>query len=125
MRAEFPNPTGFLRPGNYAKVQMTLSEKPDALLVDECALRRDLGGAYVLVVDDTDTVQQHPVKTGTSKDGLVVIESGISANDRIIVKGLQRARAGNKVKPEGISERVADNTSPSKPAPAASAGKVH
>ena len=125
MRAEFPNPTGFLRPGNYAKIQMTLSEKPDALLVDECALRRDLGGAYVLVVDDTDTVQQHPVKTGTSQDGFVVIESGISANDRIVVKGLQRTRPGKKVKPEGVSERVADNTIPSKAAPTTSAGKVH
>lgn len=124
MRAEFPNPTGFLRPGNYAKIQMTLSEKPDALLVDECALRRDLGGAYVLVVDDTDTVQQRPVKTGTTKDGFVVIESGVNANDRVIVKGLQRTRAGKKVKADLAAERVADNAISNKSVPT-STGKEH
>ena len=42
-------------------------------------------------------------------EGLRVIRSGLAATDRIVIEGLQRARPGQKVKPEdGKIEPVAD-----------------
>ena len=99
MRAEFPNPDGFLRPGNYAKVRMTLAEKPDALLVTERALGADQGGPFLLVVNEKNVVEQRPVKTGAKMDGMVVIESGLKPDEQVVVNGLQRARPGTVVAP--------------------------
>jgi hypothetical protein len=40
-------------------------------------------------------------------DGLRVIRSGLAASDRIVIDGLQRARPGQKVKPEdGVIEPI-------------------
>ena len=64
MRAQFPNPDKFLRPGNYAKIRMLLTERRDALVVNERALSTDQGGQYVLVVNDKNIVAQRVVKTG-------------------------------------------------------------
>jgi membrane fusion protein (multidrug efflux system) len=45
-----------------------------------------------------DIVEPHPVKLGALFGELRAIESGIGPGDRVIVKGLQRARPGTKVK---------------------------
>jgi len=100
MRAEFPNPDWFLRPGNYAKVRVMLTEEPDALLVDEAAIGSDIGGEYVLVVDGNNTVERRPVKTGPKHEGMIVIEKGLRAGEQVVVEGLQRARAGALVTPQ-------------------------
>jgi RND family efflux transporter MFP subunit len=99
LRAEFPNPDKFLRPGNYAKVKVPLAEKRDALLVSERALGSDQGGAFLLVVNGQNVVEQRPVQTGPKLDGLIVIEQGLKPDEQVIVKGLQRARPGTTVAP--------------------------
>jgi RND family efflux transporter MFP subunit len=106
LRAEFPNPGRFLRPGNYAKIRMVLAEKPDALMVSERALGADQGGPFVLVVDSQNVVEQRPVKLGPKMDGLAALEpfneatrTGLKPDELIVVKGLQRARPGNTVSP--------------------------
>jgi hypothetical protein len=37
-----------------------------------------------------------------------VIEDGLAPDDRVIVKGLMRARSGSKVTPQGASAAAAD-----------------
>lgn len=100
LRAVFPNPNGFLRPGNYAKIRMVLTELRDALVITERALGTDQSGMFVLVVDQKNMVEYRPVKVGPKADGgMVVIESGLKPDDRVVVKGLQRARPGREVSP--------------------------
>jgi hypothetical protein len=41
-------------------------------------------------------------------DGLRVIRTGLAADDMVIIKGLQRARPGNKVSPKQEQIRVSD-----------------
>ena len=83
MRAEFPNPTGFLRPGNYAKIKMMLTEIPNALVISERALGTDQSGPFVLVVNSENMVEYRPVKTGPKAEGgLVVIDSGLKRKNR-------------------------------------------
>ncbi len=100
LRAEFPNPGKFLRPGNFAKVRMLLTETPDALLVSERAVGQDQGGRYLLVVGAEDKVERRSVRLGSrAGDGLVVVQDGLKAGERVVVKGLQRARPGSVVAP--------------------------
>ncbi|MBE7464334.1 MAG: efflux RND transporter periplasmic adaptor subunit [Planctomycetes bacterium] len=100
LRAEFPNPGKFLRPGNFAKVRMLLTETPDALLVSERAVGQDQGGRFLLVVGAEDRVERRSIRLGSrAGDGLVVVKEGLKAGERVVVKGLQRARPGSVVAP--------------------------
>ena len=59
-----------------------------------------MGGEYLLVVNGENAVEKRPVVKRQLVDGLYVIEEGIGDEDRVIVKGVQRARPGRKVDPE-------------------------
>jgi RND family efflux transporter MFP subunit len=100
LRAEFPNPDRFLRPGNYAKVRAVLEERQSAILVSERAVSSDQGGPFVLVVGKDNIVVRHNVTIGPKENGLIVIESGLQADEKVVIKGLQKARPGKAVTPE-------------------------
>ncbi len=81
----------------YAAKLATRSPK---ILVEERAISTDQRGAFLLVVNDQDTVEYRPVRLGLQTDSLRVIEAGIQEGDWIVVNGLQRARPGSKVQPQ-------------------------
>ena len=98
---EAVNDKRLFRPGYFARVRVAAGEKYQAVLVAERAIGTQQGQKYVLVVDDKNTVVFRPVKLGASQgDGLRVVRSGVSAGERIVVNGLQRARPGAVVKAE-------------------------
>jgi hypothetical protein len=77
-------------------------QKSLAFLVPDIALGSDQGGRYLLVVDKDDVVQQRPVHTGIAVGDLRVITSGLTADDRVVVSGLQKASPGAKVAPNEV-----------------------
>ena len=97
LRAEFPNPDGFLRPGNYAKVRILITQKPNALLIPEEAIQEDQSGKYVLTINDKNVVERRPVKTGTQDEGLIEITEGLDGEERVIANGIVRVRPGMEV----------------------------
>jgi RND family efflux transporter MFP subunit len=102
VRGVFPNPHGRLLPGMFARVRVPLRRIERALLVPDHALGSDQQGRYVLVVDGQDTVERRPVQVGPLQDdGLRVISQGLKPDDRVIVKGLVKARPGGKVRLAG------------------------
>jgi hypothetical protein len=81
---------------------MPTGTRPDMPLVSEQAIGTDQRGVYVMVVNAENAVERRDVKTGQRIDGLIVIEDGLQADDRVIVRGVQRARPGRKVAPEPV-----------------------
>ena len=77
-------------------------KSPLRWLVPDLALGADQGGRYLLVVDKDNIVQQRPVRTGQADGDLRVIMSGLSADDRVVVSGLQKAIPGTKVAPNEV-----------------------
>ena len=100
LRAVFPNAEGKILPGLFVRVRVPVGREPNAILVPEVALGFDQLGRYVLVVNDKNVVERRGVTTGQEEDGMVVIESGLNADERVIVNGLQRAIPGREVSPE-------------------------
>lgn len=101
LRAVFPNeqkPVALI-PGLFANLRFPVGTQPDALLVDERAFGADQSGEFLLIVDNNNKVEKRPVVSGQVVDGLKVVVKGLMPADRVIVKGLQKARAGGKVKP--------------------------
>ena len=65
------------------------------------AVSDDQAGKYVLVVNKDDVVEQKRVKTGQLLVGdLRVVESGLAADDRVVLTTSGRAVPGNKVAPK-------------------------
>ena len=99
-RALMPNTDTTLLPGMFVRVRVPLGIDKGALLVPATAIGSDQGGAYVLVVDDQNKVQEKSVTTASQLGSLTVIASGLAATDRVIIDGLQRAVPGETVAPE-------------------------
>jgi RND family efflux transporter MFP subunit len=107
VRGVFKNANEYLTPGLFVRVRIPFGEPHEALLTPERALQRDQADKYLLVVvkkavekEKKDIVEYRRVKTGMLRDGLRVIESGISRDDWIVVEGLQFAVPGSAVAPE-------------------------
>jgi RND family efflux transporter MFP subunit len=98
-RAIFDNKDGLLTPGFFGRLRLFGGEH-DALLIPDTAIASDQSRKIVFTVADDDTVGTKLVELGPIVDGLRVIRSGLAPTDRIVIDGLQRARPGQKVKPE-------------------------
>jgi RND family efflux transporter MFP subunit len=97
VRGVLPNAERVLLPGYYVRVRVPFNQQQNALLVPDVALGSDQSGRYVLVVNNENVVEQRKVKTGPVEDDLRVIESGLKADDRVVIAGLLRAIPGQKV----------------------------
>jgi multidrug efflux pump subunit AcrA (membrane-fusion protein) len=99
IRGVFPNPGDLLRPGQYAKVRALVDTKKSALLIPQRAVQ-DLQGVHqVAVVGSDDTVDLRKVQVGERVGSLWIIEQGLKPGERVIVEGIDRVKAGQKVKP--------------------------
>lgn len=102
VRAIFDNSKGELVPGLYANIRFG-GAPHQAILVDDKSIGTDQNKRYVLVVDSSNRASYREVKTGSLYDGKRVIESGLSADERIIVTGLQLVRPGDAVRSKEVA----------------------
>jgi membrane fusion protein, multidrug efflux system len=99
-RAVLQNPDHVLTPGMYAHVQFSGVASSEALLIDDKAVLTDQDRKYVYVLGPGNKAQRKEVKLGAINNGLRVVESGLSADDYVIVDGLERIfYPGAPVKP--------------------------
>jgi len=99
-RAQLVNSDGLFTPGQFARVQLPGSLPYEAQLVPDVAVGTEQVRKFVYVVDKDNVARQRFVVLGQVIDDMRVIKDGISADDRIIVNGLMRARPGQKVTPD-------------------------
>ncbi|QIF05496.1 efflux RND transporter periplasmic adaptor subunit [Roseimicrobium sp. ORNL1] len=100
LRMVFPNPEGKLVAGLPARVRLPVSAPQPTLLITERAIGTNQSQKYVFTVDNTEKVNQRPVKLGPVINGQRVIRDGLQPGDRVIVNGLQRVTAGMVVNAE-------------------------
>lgn len=98
-RGVFDNTRRELTPGLFVRVRVPFGKPHKALLVPDRAIGSDQRQKYLLTVGTDNVVRRRDVTLGALHDGLRVIESGIGAEDWIVVNGLQRARPGRAVSP--------------------------
>jgi multidrug efflux system membrane fusion protein len=106
-RALLENENRLLTPGYFGRLRLYAGES-NALLIPDTAIASDQASKTVFTVADDGTVGIKRVELGPIVDGLRVIRSGLGSTDRIVIGGLQRARPGQKVRPEdGSIEAIA------------------
>jgi len=97
--AEFPNPTGVLRPGQYGKVRAVVSVEKGAILVPQRALTELQGGYQLATVDGENKTHILTVRTGPQVGQNVVVETGLRPGDRVVADGVQKIKEGAVVNP--------------------------
>jgi multidrug efflux pump subunit AcrA (membrane-fusion protein) len=84
----------------FADVRL-LGEGPyEALLIPDTAINIDQTIRFVFVVGENNTVERRQIKPGRMFEGLRVIREGLNPDDKIIINGIQRVRAGMQITPE-------------------------
>jgi multidrug efflux system membrane fusion protein len=99
-RALVENTSGLLSPGMFVRLRYPIGDPAPALLIPEESLASDQGRPFVFVAVDKDgrtTAEARYVEPGPLQGSLRVIRSGLVAEDRVIVTGLQRLRRNAEV----------------------------
>ncbi len=120
LRASFPNPRRELLPGMFVRARVGQAVATEALLVPQAGVSRNARGLpTVLVIGADDMAEERVLTTGRVIDNQWQVLDGLKAGDRVIVEGLQRAKAGNKVKPVPAGSKPAPVGPPGAPPAAA------
>ena len=99
-RAALANANGVFTPGMFGRVRVPGSAPYESLLLPDTAIGSEQVRKFVLVVDNDNVARTKYVTLGQLVGDLRVIKEGVSADDRVIVNGLMRARPGQKVTPQ-------------------------
>lgn len=97
VRARFDNAAGLLIPKTYVTVLLTRKAATTVLLVPAESVMTDQQGGFVYVVDGENAVEQRRVVLGAEIEGNRVVERGLSADEQVIVRGIQKVRPGQTV----------------------------
>lgn len=89
-RAVLRNPDRVFTPGLFARVQLEGSAEFQALLIDDKAVMTDQDRKYVYVLDEQNKAMRKDVVLGRTIEGLRVVQSGLQAQEKIIVHGVQK-----------------------------------
>jgi RND family efflux transporter MFP subunit len=119
MEIEVPNPGFRLKPGMYARVDLTVDSKPNAMTVPRNAIVELEGKTGVFVAasnpdarqaanppggQNTMTAKFQPVQTGIRDGEQVEITSGIAEGSRVITTGATALKDGDRIVPGGDPE---------------------
>jgi len=95
-----------LRPGGFAGVEIRAGTVI-APKLPESALLSDNGGSYVYVVGAGNKIERRPVKTGIVTDDGIAVTSGLSGNERVVLRAGGFLQPGETVNPKPVALPVA------------------
>ncbi|MEM1428869.1 MAG: efflux RND transporter periplasmic adaptor subunit [Pseudomonadota bacterium] len=97
IRARFPNENGVLLDRELVQVELRATTPAPELAIPQEAIQRDVQGAFVLVVDGSDTVDSRRVTVPRIAEGFAVITAGLEEGEMVITEGANKVRPGQQV----------------------------
>ncbi len=104
-RATMPNPKGVLVDGQLVTVTVEAGTPQEEVVVPQAALIADQEGVYVFAVEGGKAVVKR-IKTGGEEGANVVVTSGLTGGEQIIVQGLQSVRPGQPVQASPLTSAL-------------------
>jgi multidrug efflux system membrane fusion protein len=97
LKGTFQNADNKLWPGEFVRVTLQLTTRPNAIVVPNQAVQTGQDGQFVYVVKQDRTVEMRPVVTGTRVDQDLVVDSGLKPGETIVTEGQLRLAPGSHV----------------------------
>jgi multidrug efflux system membrane fusion protein len=101
MKANFPNGSRRLWPGQFVDVRLTLQVLERALTVPAAAVNQGPKGAYVYVVGTDGRAIERPVTVEAAEQGVAIITRGLEAGEIVVTDGQMSLAPGSKVRVHG------------------------
>lgn len=98
VRATLANPDGELVDGQLVQVAVSGDEAQERVVVPQVALIADQEGTYVFIAEDGKAAVKR-LKLGQTTGASVIVESGLSGGELVVVGGAQSLRPGAAVRP--------------------------
>src|SRR3984893_13308544 len=97
LKANFPNKEHRLWPGELVNARLLLDTRHDGLTVPASVVQRGPQGAYAYVINPDTSVAIRPIKVAQVSEGQALIDSGLSANEQVVVDGQYKLQPGTHV----------------------------
>ena len=97
LKANFPNKTHRLWPGELVNARLLLDTRHDGLTVPAGVLQQGPQGAYAYVINPDRSVAIRPIKVAQVSEGQALIDSGLQANEQVVVDGQYKLQPGTHV----------------------------
>jgi len=97
LKANFDNKANKLWPGELVNARLLLDTRHNGLTVPAGVVQQGAKGPYAYVVNPDSTVAIRPIKVAQIADGQALIDSGLKANDQVVVDGQYKLQPGTHV----------------------------
>lgn len=97
MKADFPNASLQLWPGQFVNVRLLVDTLKQVVVVPTPAIQRGPTGVFVYVVGAEDRVAIRPVQLAQQGDAETVVRTGVASGDRVVTSGFSRLQDGARV----------------------------
>ena len=97
LRAEFPNAQRHLWPGELINARLLIDTRHNGLTVNASAVQQGPSGQYVYAIGADGNVQMRPVEISQITAGQALVDSGLSANESVVVDGQYKLQPGAHV----------------------------
>ena len=102
VQAIIPNPGEKLRPGMFARVEVTLPQVNNVVLVPSTSVSYASYGNSIYVIEETTApdgstylaASQHPVVLGAKRGDLVSVVQGLDGGEQVVTSGVFKLRNG-------------------------------
>ncbi|HEX3207841.1 MAG TPA: efflux RND transporter periplasmic adaptor subunit [Geminicoccaceae bacterium] len=112
-RAEFLNPDGLIKPGQFGTIRIPGSPEYPAVLIPDEAIVTDQAQKLVMAVTPDNKIVPKAIRPGPQEFGLRIVRKGLTGDDRIVIDGLVRVRPGMEVRPKEGQIQVPSTTAAS------------
>jgi membrane fusion protein, multidrug efflux system len=97
LKANFPNKAHRLWPGQLVNARLLLDTRKNGLTVPASAVQQGPKGSYAYVIKPDNTAEFRSVSVAQVSDGKALINSGLKANERVVVDGQYKLKPGAMV----------------------------
>src|SRR5580698_7810378 len=98
LKANFPNGSHKLWPGQLVNARLLVDTRHDGLTVPAAVVQQGAKGPYAYVVNPDSTVAIRPIKVAAISDGQALIDSGLKAGEQVVVDGQYKLQPGTQVR---------------------------
>jgi len=97
LRARFDNADESLFPNQFINIRLAVVQQDHVITIPTAAIQYGSEGAFVFVIDGDSRANRRVLNLGPANAGRIVVQSGLTEGERVVVEGVDRLHDGRDV----------------------------
>jgi membrane fusion protein, multidrug efflux system len=106
LKGVFDNKQSVLWPGEFTNITLTLTTRPNSIVVPAEAVESGQDGQFVFVVKQDMTAEVRPITVGATVGQETIVEKGLQPGETVVTDGQLRLLPGAKVELKTSTEKA-------------------